>query len=156
MAVLDIDYHHGNGTEDIFWDSEAVFTASLHADPLVDYPYFWGFATDPVCDDCKTTNRNVPLPHGTTDDQYLAALDQVLAEIATFAPKYLVLAAGFDLMAGDPVPRNGGFAITTPGLKRIAERVASLDLPTVIVQEGGYNLGWLGEYAVTLLGAFRR
>ncbi len=150
VAVLDIDYHHGNGTEDIFRGDDRVFTASLHADPLVDYPYFWGFA-----DQSSPTNRNVPLPHGTTDDEYFAALDPVLQELSDFAPKYLVLAAGFDLMAGDPVPRNGGFAITTPGLKRIADRVASLKLPTVIVQEGGYNLDRLGEYAVTLLDAFR-
>ena len=149
VAVLDIDYHHGNGTQDIFRDRPDVFTVSLHADPMVDYPYFWGHA-----DESTESNRNVPLPHGTTDDEYLAALDPVLQELSDFAPKYLVLAAGFDLMAGDPVPRNGGFRITTPGLKRIADRVASLKLPTVIVQEGGYNLDRLGEYAVTLLGAF--
>jgi acetoin utilization deacetylase AcuC-like enzyme len=149
VAVLDIDYHHGNGTQDIFAERQDVFTASLHADPQVDYPYFWGFA-----DESNEFNRNVPLPHGTTDDEYLAALDPVLREISDFGPRYLVLAAGFDLMAGDPVPRNGGFRITTPGLKRIADWVASLKLPTVVVQEGGYNLDRLGEYAVTLLGAF--
>ena len=81
-------------------------------------------------------------------------LAAMLQELSDFGTKYLVLAAGFDLMAGDPVPRNGGFAVTTPGLKRIADRVSSLRLPTVIVQEGGYNLDRLGEYAVTLLGAF--
>lgn len=154
VAVLDIDYHHGNGTEDIFHGSDRVYHASLHADPHVDYPYFWGFATDPAAADGRELLCNVPLPHGTTDDKYLAAIDPVLREVSDFGPRYLVLAAGFDLMAGDPVPRNGGFRITTPGLKRIAERIASLKLPTVIVQEGGYNLDRLGEYAVTLLGAF--
>ena len=150
VVVLDIDYHHGNGTQNIFWRDDRVYTASLHADPRVDYPYFWGHAAEQ-----SLTNLNVPLPHGTTDDEYLRALDPVLTDIVAFGPKYLVLAAGFDLMAGDPVPRNGGFAITTPGLKRIAECIASLKLPTVIVQEGGYNLDRLGEYAVTLLDAFR-
>ena len=149
VAVLDIDYHHGNGTQDIFAGSEAVFTASLHADPRVDYPYFWGSA-----DESTASNRNVPLPHGTTADDYLRALDPVLAEVSGFAPRYLVLAAGFDLMAGDPVPRNGGFAVTTAGLKRMAGRIASLRLPTVIIQEGGYNLDTLGKHAVTLLDAF--
>lgn len=151
VAVLDIDYHHGNGTQDIFRDDEQVFTASLHADPRVDYPYFWGYRSESA----DGSNRNVPLPHGTGDDDYLAALDPVLQEVSDFAPTYVVLAAGFDLMAGDPVPRNGGFHITVDGLQRIASRVASLDLPTVIVQEGGYNLDRLGEYAVTLLDAFR-
>jgi acetoin utilization deacetylase AcuC-like enzyme len=151
VAVLDIDYHHGNGSQDVFRDDGRVFTASLHADPRVDYPYFWGYPSESE----PGSNRNVPLPHGTTDDDYLRALDPVLAEVSGFAPKYLVLAAGFDLMAGDPVPRNGGFAITTPGLTRIAERIASLRLPTVIVHEGGYNLDRLGEYAVTVLDAFR-
>jgi acetoin utilization deacetylase AcuC-like enzyme len=154
VAVLDIDYHHGNGTQDVFTEdrfqpSDRVFVASLHADPRADYPYFWGHA-----DESDEFNRNVPLPHGTTDDGYLAALDPVLREISDYGPRFLVLAAGFDLMAGDPVPRNGGFAVTPPGLARIAGRIASLKLPTVIVQEGGYNLDRLGEYAVTLLAAF--
>ncbi len=149
VALLDIDYHHGNGTQEIFYDDPDVFFASLHADPAVEYPFYWGFA-----DESTPTNLNVPLPHGTDDAAYLMALDATLEHIRDFAPKYLVLSAGFDLMSGDPVPRNGGFRITIRGLCEIAERLASQQLPTVIVQEGGYNLSRLGEYAVTLLRAF--
>jgi len=149
VAILDIDYHHGNGTQEIFFDDPNVLFVSLHADPEVDYPFYWGFA-----DERGAANLNLPLPHGTDDAAYLTALDDALARIRDFAPRYLVVSAGFDLMSGDPVPRNGGFRITIRGLRKIAERIAAQKLPTVIVQEGGYNLSRLGEYAVTLLRAF--
>ena len=154
VAVLDIDYHHGNGTQEVFYADPQVFFASLHADPRVDYPFYWGGADERGEGAAAGTNLNVPLPHGTDDAAYLAALDGALRAVRDFAPKYLVLSAGFDLMAGDPVPRGGGFRITVKGLRQIADRVAGLGLPTVIVQEGGYNLERLGEYAVTLLRAF--
>jgi acetoin utilization deacetylase AcuC-like enzyme len=149
VAVLDIDYHHGNGTQEVFFDDPDVLFASLHADPAVEYPFYWGYA-----DERGAANLNVPLPHGTDDTAYLSALDEALGRVRDFAPKYLVVSAGFDLMAGDPVPRNGGFRITVRGLRKIAERIADQKLPTAIVQEGGYNLSRLGEYAVTLLRAF--
>jgi acetoin utilization deacetylase AcuC-like enzyme len=155
VAVLDIDYHHGNGTQEIFYADPEVYYLSLHADPRVDYPYYWGLADERGEGPGEGTNLNVPLPHGTDDTAYLAALAGALRAVRDYAPKYLVLSAGFDLMAGDPVPRNGGFRITVDGLRRIAEHIASLRLPTVIVQEGGYNLARLGEYAVTLLREFR-
>jgi acetoin utilization deacetylase AcuC-like enzyme len=155
VAVLDIDYHHGNGTQEIFYADPDVFFVSLHADPRVDYPYYWGLADERGEGPGEGRNRNVPLPHGTDDDEYLAAIEPELRAILDYAPKYLVLSAGFDLMAGDPVPRNGGFRITVEGLRRIAGEISALRLPTVVVQEGGYNLDRLGEYAVALLGEFR-
>ncbi|HET6573125.1 MAG TPA: histone deacetylase family protein [Fimbriiglobus sp.] len=154
VAILDIDYHHGNGSQEVFYADPAVFFASLHADPEVDYPFYWGSADERGEGKAKGTNLNVPLPHGTDDEAYLIALDGVLPAVREFAPKYLVLSAGFDLMRGDPVPRGGGFRITAKGLRQIAERAAGLGLPTVIVQEGGYNLDKLGEYAVMLLRGF--
>lgn len=154
VAVLDIDYHHGNGTQEVFYADPDVFFASLHADPRVDYPYYWGLADERGDGPGEGFTLNVPLPHGTDDAAYLTALDGVLRVVADYAPAYLVLSAGFDLMAGDPVPRNGGFRITVDGLRRIASRIAGLGLPTVVVQEGGYNLARLGEYAVALLRAF--
>jgi len=131
-----------------------VFFASLHADPAVEYPFYWGFADERGEGDAVGANLNVPLPFGTDDGAYLKSLDGALAAVRDFAPKYLVLSAGFDLMLSDPVPRGGGFRITMDGLRQIAERAAGLGLPTVIVQEGGYNLERLGKYAVTLLRAF--
>ena len=154
IALLDIDYHHGNGTQEVFYSDPDVFYCSLHADPRVDYPFYWGFADETGDGPGRGANLNIPLPFGTDDAGYQAALDGVLRAIRDFGPKYLVLSAGFDLMAGDPVPRSGGFRITLDGLRRIAGAIAGLGLPTVIVQEGGYNLQSLGRYAVTLLREF--
>lgn len=154
VAVLDIDYHHGNGTQEIFYSDPTVFFASLHADPAVDYPFYWGAEDERGEGPGVGFNCNVPLPHGTKDADYLAALEPVLDRIRQFEPKFLVLSAGFDLMAGDPVPRGGGFRITMTGLQRIAAAIAALRIPTVIVQEGGYNLDKLGDYAKTLLHEF--
>lgn len=154
VAVLDIDYHHGNGTQEAFWADPDVLFCSLHADPREDYPFYWGAAGERGEGPGEGFTHNVPLPHGTDDAGYLRAMDGVLQRIADFGPSYLVLSAGFDLMAGDPVPRNGGFRITPTGLRQIGGQIAGLRLPTVIVQEGGYNLARLGEYAVALLRCF--
>jgi acetoin utilization deacetylase AcuC-like enzyme len=154
VAILDIDYHHGNGTQEVFYGDPQVLFVSLHADPAVEYPFYWGFADERGEGNAEGANINIPLPFGTDDDAYLKALDRALSAVREFAPKYLVLSAGFDLMLSDPVPRGGGFRITMDGLRRIAEPIAGLHLPTVIVQEGGYNLERLGKYAVTVLRAF--
>jgi acetoin utilization deacetylase AcuC-like enzyme len=153
VAVLDIDYHHGNGTQEVFYRDPDVLYVSLHADPRFDYPFYWGFADERGDGPGEGTNLNLPLPPATGDRDYLTALGTALAEVERFAPGHIVLSAGFDLMAGDPVPR-GGFRITGDGLRQIGEQIAGLGLPTVIVQEGGYNLEMLGEYAVTLLRPF--
>ncbi len=135
VAILDIDYHHGNGTQAIFYSDPSVLFCSLHAHPDDDYPYYWGEA-----DECGEGagvgyNRNWPLPQGTDDARYLITLDAALAAIREFVPGHLVVSAGFDTVAGDPV---GGFHVTTEGLHEIGRRIAGLGLPTVIVQEGGY------------------
>lgn len=151
VAVLDIDYHHGNGTQTVFYSDPSVLFCSLHAHPDDDYPFYWGGA-----DECgeglgEGYNCNYPLPQGTDDASYLVALDFALTAIRDFAPRYLVVSAGFDIVVNDPV---GGFRVTTEGLHEIGRRVAGLNLPTVIVQEGGYLLDMLGENAVAFLRAF--
>jgi acetoin utilization deacetylase AcuC-like enzyme len=151
VATLDFDYHHGNGTQEIFYADPDVLTCSLHADPCQDYPFYWGAADETGEGKGKGFNLNVPLPIGTKDADYLTALDGVLARIQEFKPKALIVSAGFDLMSGDPVPRDGGFKITVPGLQKICGRIAELGLPTVLIQEGGYNLNRLGEYAVAMV-----
>lgn len=151
VATLDFDYHHGNGTQEIFYADPKVLTCSLHADPRQDYPFYWGAADETGEGEGAGFNLNLPLPIGTKDAEYLVALDIALARIREHRPKALVVSAGFDLMSGDPVSRNGGFKITVPGLQKICGRLAELNLPTVIVQEGGYNVNRLGDYAVAMI-----
>jgi acetoin utilization deacetylase AcuC-like enzyme len=151
VAILDVDYHHGNGTQLLFYSDPAVLYGSLHVHPDEDYPYYWGDADETGQGPGQGTNHNWPLPRGTEDVAYLQALDQALAVVREFAPRYLVVSAGFDIVAGDP---EGGFAVTTEGLQEIGRRIAELDLPTLIVQEGGYRLDGLAENAVSFLRAF--
>jgi acetoin utilization deacetylase AcuC-like enzyme len=151
IAVLDIDYHHGNGTQAIFYRDPSVLFCSLHAHPDDDYPYYWGEADERGEGPGEGYNRNWPLSQETDDARYLEALDKALAVIREFAPCYLVVSAGFDIVAGDPV---GSFHVTTEGLHEIGRRIARLDLPTVIVQEGGYLLDRLVENAIAFLRAF--
>jgi acetoin utilization deacetylase AcuC-like enzyme len=151
IAILDVDYHHGNGTQLLFYDDPSVLFCSLHAHPDEDYPYYWGCADEIGEGPGQGYNRNWPLPQGMGDAQYLAVLDEALAAVSDFMPRYLVVSAGFDTVAEDPV---GGFNLTSDGLREVGRRIAALDLPTIVVQEGGYLLDRLGESAVAFLGAF--
>lgn len=153
IAILDIDFHHGNGTQTIFYQDPTVLYCSIHADPATEFPYFWGAAEELGEGSGIGYNHNWPLPLGTADKAYLAKLDEALATIRAYQPKYLLLSAGLDIVSGDPA---GGFLITRQGLSRIAERIAGLNLPTLIVQEGGYDLSCLGEHAVVFLEPFNR
>lgn len=141
VAVLDVDYHHGNGTQDIFWDEPRVFFASLHAAPEQDYPYYAGFA-----DEIGSHGQmlNVPLPHGTTEAQFLAALDTTLARIADWQPAALVVSLGFDTYLHDPM---GRFGVDRAGYRAMGAAIDALNLPTVYVQEGGYKADELGFLA---------
>jgi acetoin utilization deacetylase AcuC-like enzyme len=151
VAILDIDYHHGNGTQTIFYADPTVLFCSLHAHPDDDYPYFWGWADELGAGLAEGLNRNWPLFRDTDDAAYLDALDAALRVIVDFAPEFLVVSAGFDILEGDPV---GCFAVTIDGLHEIAKRISKARLPAVIVQEGGYALDRLGDSAVTFLKAF--
>lgn len=151
-AILDIDFHHGNGTQEIFYSDPETLYCSLHADPDVEYPYFWG-GEDEVGEGAGLgANFNQPLPLGTPDSQYLAALDRALERITVHTPQYLLVSLGLDIAAGDPV---GGFQITLDGMHEIGRRIAGVGLPTIIVQEGGYHLDVLGNYAVAFLDHFK-
>jgi acetoin utilization deacetylase AcuC-like enzyme len=151
VAILDVDYHHGNGTQAIFYADPKVLFCSLHAHPDEDYPYYWGEASERGAGPGEGYNHNWPLPQEADDATYLGALDEALAAIREFAPRYLVTSIGFDIMAGDPV---GGFCVSADGLREIGRRIAGLNLPSLIVQEGGYVLEKLGENALTFLRAF--
>lgn len=151
LAILDIDYHHGNGTQEIFYHDGQVFYCSLHADPDLDYPYFWGSSGETGFGSGTGLNRNWPLPLGVNDGEYLAVLDQALEQVAKYSPHWLVLSAGLDIGEGDP---EGGFRISLQGFEKIGERIAGLHLPTVIIQEGGYRLDQLAGWAAALLRPF--
>jgi acetoin utilization deacetylase AcuC-like enzyme len=154
VAILDIDYHHGNGTQEIFYADPSVWYGSLHAHPDDDYPYFWGSADERGEGLGQGFNRNWPLPQSADDARYLATLDEALAEIQEFSPRYLVVSVGFDIAAGDPV---GGFSVTVEGMRAVGQHIAALarrGTPTMLVQEGGYLLEKLGEYAAAFLQAF--
>lgn len=148
VALLDIDYHAGNGTQDIFYERNDVLTVSIHGNPDFEYPHFIGFADETGAGEGLGFHRNFPLPKGTDDAGYLAVLDEALAMIRDFAPGFLVLSAGLDIFDGDPL---GTFRITREGIGEIGKRVAGLKLPTVVIMEGGYANDALGENAVALL-----
>lgn len=151
VAVLDIDFHHGNGTQAIFYERSDVFFVSLHGDPDREYPYFLGFADECGARAGEGYNLNLPLPAGMDDEAYLAALETALEAIAGYGPRFLVVSAGLDSFAGDPL---GDFALSTAGFSRIGARIAQLGLPTLFVQEGGYAIDELGRNVVSLLEGF--
>ena len=137
VALLDIDHHHGNGSQDIFYRRRDVLTVSLHGNPRNSYPYFSGYADERGEGEGLGFNRNFPLRPGTDDKSYLVALDEALHVIKRFKPETLVVSLGFDIMRGDP---TGTFAITVAGMRAIGERIGRMGLPTLIVQEGGYSI----------------
>ena len=154
VAVLDIDYHCGNGTQDIFYDRADVLTISIHADPNFEYPHYAGYANETGSGAGAGFHRNFPLEPsaGTDDARYLSALEEALYLIRQFGPKYLVISAGMDIYAGDPL---GTLKVTTEGIREIGRRISALKLATIIVMEGGYNNDALGKNITTLLGEFK-
>ena len=141
VAVLDIDYHHGNGTQEFFDERKDVFTCSIHGDPDVEYPYYWGYADERGVGQAKGTNLNLPLPLKTGNLEYLAALEQAISAIRGYGPEYLVVGAGFDTHGADPI---GGFALTEDVYPEVGRRLGALELPILVCQEGGYNTDVLG------------
>ncbi len=147
-AILDVDVHHGNGTQGIFYGRSDVLTVSIHADPARFYPFFWGHAHERGEGAGLGMNLNLPLPRGTDDDAYLRALAVALDRIRDFGADVLVVALGLDAHENDPFK---GFQITTPGFARIAAAIAALGLPSLIVQEGGYLQDDLGTNLTSFL-----
>lgn len=151
VAIVDVDVHHGNGTQAIFWRRADVLTISLHADPRHYYPFFAGHASERGEGDGLGFNINMPLPMGTDDDRYMTTLDTALATLRAYSPGALVVALGLDAFVGDPLK---GMAITTAGFARITAALARLGLPTVLVQEGGYLAPELGDNVASALRGF--
>ncbi len=137
VAFLDIDYHHGNGSQDIFYEREDVFFASIHGHPSQAYPYYAGYEDEVGEGKGKGFNKNFPLRAGTQDDAYCKSLQAALKVLMAHQPSYFVLSLGFDIMKGDP---TGAFEITNKGMRRVGEILATISCPILVVQEGGYSL----------------
>ncbi len=152
VAIVDVDVHHGNGTQRIFYERDDVLTVSIHADPIRFYPFFWGYANETGKGRGEGFNINLPLPRGTGDAEYLGVLDKALEAVSEFAPEALVIALGLDAHESDPFR---GMTITTAGFSEIARALSGVGLPTVIVQEGGYLSDALGDNLVSFLNGFQ-
>jgi len=151
VAVLDIDYHHGNGTQALFYDRADVQFTSIHGDPHTEYPYYLGYADECGAGDGLGFNRNLPLPRGTGFGGWREASREALRGIADFKPDALVVSLGLDTFEGDPI---AGFTLATPDYLRIGEDLARAGLPTVFVFEGGYAVAEVGINAVNVLDGF--
>ncbi|MXN63905.1 histone deacetylase family protein [Stappia sp. GBMRC 2046] len=150
-AILDVDVHHGNGTQGIFYERDDVLTVSIHADPVRFYPFFWGHEHERGEGRGRGYNLNLPLSRGTGDADYLKALETALARIRAFGADVIVVALGLDAYEKDPLK---GLAVTTPGFAKIAEAIAGVGLPTLLVQEGGYLSKELGQNLTSFLKGF--
>ena len=150
VAIVDVDYHHGNGTQAIFYDRDDVLFCSIHADPNQEYPFYCGFASEKGNDKGYGRTLNYPLPLGTNGADYLKAVSQALAQVRQFDPDILLISLGVDTAVGDP---NGGFLLTTNDFTLMGQAFAELDIPKVVVQEGGYVLDTIGANVLAFLQA---
>lgn len=151
VAVLDVDYHHGNGTQSIFYDRPDVLTISIHADPLVAYPYFIGYEHETGHERGEGMNRNFCLPDGTDWERYRQSLDQAVQRVADFAPDALVVPFGADTYHEDPIST---FQLTTEDFARMSELIARLARPCAVTLEGGYAIEALGRNVQAFLSAW--
>ncbi len=151
VAILDVDYHHGNGTQDIFYRRDDVLFASIHGDPRVEYPYFLGYADERGEGAGEGCNHNYPLAHGSGWDLWSAALDDACVRIAGYAPDALVISLGVDTYKEDPISQ---FKLDSPDYLRMGERIARLGLPTLFIMEGGYAVEAIGINAVNVLQGY--
>jgi acetoin utilization deacetylase AcuC-like enzyme len=152
VAVLDVDVHHGNGTQHLFYDRADVLTVSIHGDPAGLFPYFSGHTDETGTGPGLGFNRNLPLSPKTDDRGYQLVLETALEVIARHRPAFLVVALGFDAHADDPI---GGLALSTEYFSQMAETIRQLGVPTVLVQEGGYGLEVLGACAAAFVRSIR-
>ncbi|WP_417567139.1 histone deacetylase family protein [Marinobacter sp.] len=142
IVILDTDMHHGQGIQEIFYDRSDVLYISIHGDPTNFYPVVTGFENERGEGDGFGYNINMPMPHGSSEDDFFAKLDDALAAIKLFQPDALILALGFDIYKDDPQAK---VSVTSEGFCRLSTHVRKLGLPTLVVQEGGYDLDTLSE-----------
>lgn len=148
VAVLDVDYHHGNGTQSIFYDRADVLVVNIHSDPKDEYPYYLGHADETGSSAGKGFNVNLPLPKGTEWDVYHSTLNSALERIEQFAPNALVVSFGADTYKDDPL---GFFKLDTDHFTKIGRAIAKLKQPTTTILEGGYAINALGDNVVAMI-----
>ena len=153
VAVLDVDYHHGNGTQTIFYERADVLTVSIHGDPVTEYPFFLGHADERGAGAGEGFNLNLPLPRGTGFEAWCAALDQAIDTIDDFNADALVVPMGLDTFEGDPI---SGFTLKSDDYDTVGRLLAAAGVPTVFTFEGGYAVAEVGVNAVNLLEGFCR
>jgi len=151
-AILDIDVHHGNGTQGIFYQRADMLTVSIHADVDSFYPFFWGFAHERGAGAGLGYNLNLPLAPGSSDDKYLVTLAKAMDQISIFGANVIVVALGLDAYENDPLK---GLSITTAGFAKIATTIAQCGMPLLMVQEGGYLSPELGENLQSFFSGLR-
>ncbi len=151
VAILDVDYHHGNGTQSIFYDRADVLFASIHGDPKTEYPFYLGHADEIGIGAGVGFNLNLPLPAGTTTADWFAALEQACHRIKTFRADALVVSLGLDTFAQDPISK---FSLQSADFVALGACLKRLDLPSLFVLEGGYAAAELGINAANVLQGF--
>lgn len=151
VGIIDIDVHHGNGTQNIFYQRDDVVTVSIHADPAGFMPYYAGYADEQGAGSGAGFNLNLPLPHGSGDEPYLRAIDDALEFCAARGVEALVVALGLDASIDDP---HKGMAVTTEGFHAAGRKLAATTWPTVLIQEGGYLSDILGRNLQAVLSGF--
>ncbi len=151
IVILDIDFHHGNGTQNIFYDRSDVLFISLHADPKRKFPYFSGKTSEKGIKKGMNYNYNFPLPENTNDNAFLTTLNKATKIIKKYNPNYLIVSVGLDPYEKDPIC---DFKISLSGFNKIGKKIASLPYKTLLVQEGGYCLEDLGKCALEFLKPF--
>jgi acetoin utilization deacetylase AcuC-like enzyme len=151
VAILDVDYHHGNGTQSIFYDRSDVLYLSLHGDPNQEFPFYLGHADERGAGAGEGANRNFPMPWATPAETWFEALGEACREIETFAPELLIVSLGVDTYKEDPISQ---FLLESDDYPRLGERIARLGRPTVFVLEGGYAVEEIGVNVANVLGGF--
>ena len=136
-AILDIDYHHGNGTQDVFWERSDVAYLSVHALPDEDYPFYTGYEDETGAGPGLGFTRNYPVPVHSAPSVWISAFENALAEVQSLKPEYLVVSIGTDTAANDPI---GTFALSEREFSHIGRSIAALGAPTLYVMEGGYEV----------------
>ncbi len=151
IAILDVDFHHGNGTQSIFYHRDDVLFTSIHGSPLTEYPFYLGHADELGQGAGEGFNLNLPLPAGSDNATWFAALEAACRRVAQHGPQALVVSLGLDTFAGDPISK---FKLQGDDFTRMGQRIAKLGLPTIFVLEGGYAAAQLGVNAVNVLDGF--
>jgi acetoin utilization deacetylase AcuC-like enzyme len=151
VAILDIDFHHGNGSQDIFYQRDDVLFCSLHGDPADAFPYFLGYADETGLGAGAGFNRNYPMPPGTPFSQWRESLADALAHIGKYSPQYLVVSLGVDAFENDPI---SFFKLSSADFLTTGQMIGRLDIPTLFVMEGGYDVEEVGINVVNVLKGF--